>query len=118
MASPGKRMVADYSKLGAGPGGSYLKVFIRFRPPEPSAGGDLAYSLPEPHRVAVKEDKDPLPTEHVFSFHHVFDKDSTQDVRPHGRAAPGRWRPRPRGTPAGMTPTPNPSPRHPAVPPD
>ncbi len=80
MASSGKRMVADYSKLGAGPGGAYLKVYIRLRPAEPSEGGDLPYSLPEPNKISIKENRDPFPTEHQFSFHRVFEKDTTQDV--------------------------------------
>jgi hypothetical protein len=80
MAST-KRIVADYSRLHAGSGGSYLKVYIRLRPAEPSAGGDLLYSLPEPNKISIKEDKDPFPTEHMFSFHRVFEKDSSQDVR-------------------------------------
>jgi hypothetical protein len=99
MATSGKRIVADYSKLApaasgggggsssgragaaAAAGGSFVKVHIRLRPPEPSADGELPYSLPEGNKISIKEDKDPFPTEHVFSFHRIFNKDSTQEVR-------------------------------------
>ena len=80
MSNRNKRIIADYSKLNAGSGASYLKVFIRLRPAEPSAGGDFLYTLTDSNKISIKENKEPFPTEHVFNFHRIFDKDTTQDV--------------------------------------
>lgn len=85
MSNRTKRIVADYSKLNPGGGGSYLKVFIRLRPSEPSTGGEFLYSLTDSNKIAIKENKEPFPTEHVFNFHRIFDKDTTQDVSISGK---------------------------------
>lgn len=83
MATTNKRLIADYSKLPNAPGGSYVRVFVRLRPPEASnqsGPGELPYEMPEPNKIGIKENKDPFPTEHMFSYHRVFDKDCSQDV--------------------------------------
>ena len=77
-----RREVLDYNKPGAaaGSGGSYMKVFIRLRPSDASSIGELPYTLPEAGKICVQENREPFPTEHQFSFHRVYDKETPQDV--------------------------------------
>ena len=42
--------------------------------------GELPYSFPEPNKISIKENREPFPTEHQFSFHRVYDKETPQDV--------------------------------------
>jgi hypothetical protein len=35
--------------------------------------------IPEPNKISLKDARDPFPTEHVFAFHRLFDKDTKQD---------------------------------------
>jgi hypothetical protein len=84
-----RKEVFDYSranesgggtKAAAAAGGAYMKVYVRLRPNEGGTGAELSYSLPEQNKISIKENREPFPQEHQFTFHRIYERDAPQEV--------------------------------------
>jgi hypothetical protein len=68
------------SKTAAASGGAYMKVYVRLRPNEGGNGAELSYNLPEQNKISIKENREPFPQEHQFTFHRIYERDAPQEV--------------------------------------
>ena len=84
-----RKEVFDYSranesgggtKAAAAAGGAYMKVYVRLRPNEGGTGAELSYNLPEQNKISIKENREPFPQEHQFTFHRIYERDAPQEV--------------------------------------
>jgi hypothetical protein len=85
-----RKEVFDYSRANesgggsraaaAAAGGAYMKVYVRLRPNEGGTGAELSYTLPEQNKVSIKENREPFPQEHQFTFHRIYERDTPQEV--------------------------------------